>query len=65
MAFPDTRRPVQPANTGSEPEPPGATESAEDSRTQNPAECGPNDPTGDPDYDLTRTIDDPKPPRGS
>jgi hypothetical protein len=27
--------------------------------------AGPNDPVGDPDYDLNRTIDDPKPPRGS
>jgi hypothetical protein len=65
MAFPDTRRPVDPANTGSEPEPPGATTSAADNRTQNPRQRGPNDPTGEPDQDLTRTIDDPKPPRGS
>ena len=42
MAFPDTGRPIQPANTGSEPEPPGATKSAEDNRTQNPRQRGPN-----------------------
>jgi hypothetical protein len=65
MAFPDTRRPIDPANTGTEPEPPGATKSAADNRTQNPRQRGPNDPVGDPDQDLTRTIDDPKPPRGS
>ena len=65
MAFPDTRRPITPSNTGSGPEPPGATKSAEDNRTQNPRQRGPNDPTGDPEADRTRTIDDPKPPRGS
>jgi hypothetical protein len=65
MAFPDTRRPVDPANTGTEPEPPGATKSAADNRTQNPRQRGPNDPTGDAAQDQTRTIDDPKPPRGS
>ena len=65
MAFPDTRRPQDPGNTGSEPIPPGATKSAADNRTQNPRQRGPNDPTGDPDQDLNRTIDDPKPPPGS
>jgi hypothetical protein len=65
MAFPDTKRPINSANTGSESEPPGATTSAEDNRTQNPRQCGPNDPVGDPSVDKTRTIDDPKPPRGS
>jgi len=65
MAFPDTGRPIQPANPGTEPIPPGATTSAADTRTQNPRAHGPNTPTGDPDQDLTRTIDDPKPPRGS
>ena len=65
MAFPDTHRPQPAANTGSEPTPPGATKSAADNRTQNPRQRGPNDPVGDPDADLTRTIDDPKPPQGS
>jgi hypothetical protein len=65
MAFPDTHRPQPAANTGSEPTPPGGTTKAADSRTQNPRQRGPNDPTGDPDQDLNRTIDDPKPPRGS
>jgi hypothetical protein len=65
MAFPDMHRPIQPANTGAEPEPPGATTTAENNRTQNPRQRGPNDPVGDPDADLTRTIDDPKPPQGS
>jgi len=65
MAFPDTHEPIQPPNTGAEAEPPGATTSAADNRTQNPSRQGPDEPTGDPDVDLTRTIDDPKPPRGS
>jgi hypothetical protein len=65
MAFPDTHRPMDPANPGTEPEPPGATKSAADNRTQNPRQRGPNDPTGDETQDQTRTIDDPQPPRGS
>jgi hypothetical protein len=64
MAFPDTQRPIDPSNTGSEPESPGATKSAEDNRTQNPRQRGPNDHVGDPDVDTTRTIDDTQPPRG-
>ena len=65
MAYPDLKRPIQPANTGTEEVPPGATTTAEDNRTQNPPARGPNDPTGDPAVDRTRTIDDPRPPRGS
>jgi len=65
MAFPDLHRPEPLPNTGSERTPPGATKTAADNRTMNPRQCGPNDPTGDPDADMTRTIDDPKPPRGS
>jgi hypothetical protein len=59
MAFPDLNRPIQPANTGTEKNPPGATKTAEENRTQNPRQRGPNDPTGDPAVDRTRTIDDP------
>ena len=40
MAFPDTHRPQPAVNTGSEQEPPGATTSAADNRTQNPRQAG-------------------------
>jgi hypothetical protein len=54
-------RPHEAANTGAEDFPPGATRKAQNRRRNRPAR-GPNDPTGDPAYDKTPTID--KPPMG-
>ena len=49
-------RPHEAPNTGAETVPPGATRQAED-RDVNPPARGPNDPTGDPAFDQTPTID--------
>jgi hypothetical protein len=51
-------RPHEAPNTGAETIPPGATRRAED-RDVNPPAPGPNDPTGDPAFDNTPTIDKP------
>jgi hypothetical protein len=54
-------RPHEAPNTGAENIPPGATRQAQNRRRTQPAR-GPNDPTGDPAFDKTPTID--KPPMG-
>ena len=52
-------RPHEAPNAGAETVPPGATRSAAD-RDVTPPPRGPNDPTGDPAADRSRTIDDPR-----
>jgi len=51
-------RPHEAPNTGAETIPPGATRQAQDRDVNQPAR-GPNDPTGDPAFDQTPTIDKP------
>ena len=51
-------RPHEAPNTGAENVPPGATRQAQDRHRNQPAR-GPNDPTGDPTFDNTPTIDTP------
>jgi hypothetical protein len=51
-------RPHEAPNSAAENVPPGATQQAQD-RDRNPPAKGPNDPTGDPAFDKTPTIDKP------